>query len=147
MKVYNSQGLVSANADFTGSGWRIISRTIDVPTNYTNLSVFRFTATGNTELDIQGELIEVAYPQGNQTEISYREFDFSVWLLPGTGGEGRFYNQKVAYGSPYTSTATPTLTGTNQYDLYVRSKEYATTHCVTLKVYCTHWNLVTLTYP
>lgn len=147
MKVYNSQGLVSANADFTGSGWRIISRTIDVPTNFTVLPVFRFTAAAGNELNIQGELIEVAYPQGNQTEISYREFDFSVWLSSGLGSESRFYNQKVAYGSPYTSTATPTLTGTNQYDLNVKSKDYATTHCVTLKVYCTHWNLVTITYP
>lgn len=148
MKVFSTEGLKTANTDFTTGGWKILSRTIDIAANFVTSPVVRFTVTGTIELDIQGEITEVAYSQGNQTEIAYKEYNFSAWYLPPTGGyEGRFFSQKINYGTPFMSNMTMTLESNTQMTINAKSKDYATSHSVMLKVYCNDWSKVTISYP
>ena len=152
MKVYDDSGIHMTYPDSTQNGFKIISRTKNVATNYTESEWVRFTGTGG-ELNINGVLTEVAYPQGNQTEISLKEFAVGTWLYPNyPGGEIRNYDNAFTFGSPYTQTKGPVLGTTSSpntayVSFYMKSKDYATTHTMMFKVYCNDWSRITITYP
>lgn len=160
MKVYSTNGV---NFDVTNNntGWRTFSRTINAPSNYNSVPVITFRASGTGgEMNLNGRATEVAYPQGNQTEISYREWALGLWVYPeypswelrvwvnsSTNGQGPI----PSYGSPYTQNQIPLgtnpSTGVVDWTLYAKSKDYATTHCWQYTIFCQNWSRIQVIYP
>jgi hypothetical protein len=133
-------------------GWKILTRTVNIAANYQVKEWIRFTGTGG-EMNINGIIYEFAYPQGNQTEMTYKETSVGVWLRPDYPAyELRSYDTIFYMGSPYTQTQGPsggTTTGPNTswIGFNAKSKDYATSHTMTIKAYCNDWSRITITYP
>lgn len=152
MRINSNEGLHMTYPNSTMHGWRILSRTVDVATNYVSKEWLRITGTGG-ELNVSGLLCEFACPQGNQTEITYRETNVGVWLYPNSPSlEVRTYDVVFSFGSPFTQTTiasggTSSSPNTSWISFWVKSKDYATKHSITFRVYCNDWSRVTITYP
>ena len=159
MRVYNSgtNGLSFPTQD-VNYGWKTFARTISIYSTYTNSPVISFLSSGtSTESNLHGRASEVAFPTANQTEISYRNFAFSCWLYPLTGGgEIRVWTNTSSngngpiksFGSPYTQFVSPVFgSGVSSVTFYARSKDYNTTHCIQYTMFCQDWSTITVTYP
>ena len=133
MKVYSTNG-VDFSVNNNNTGWRTFSRTVNAPSGYSSVPVITFRASGTGgEMNLNGRATEVAFPQGNQTEISYRDWAFGLWVYPeypswevrvwvnsSTNGQGPI----PSYGSPYTQNQIPSATnpstGVLDFTLYAK---------------------------